>query len=280
MYSHPKSQQVFLISSSLSCCLRMFWDSLDTLNEDPSGDSSAYTMLVFEQATLQFWVISESFLMHPCQSSDDTARIIIYWAPNFKREEVNRYTLGCKLVHNYNFLKDLDVAVMLTCVIQFSHDTQSQSCIQVSIKGSQEPQDVLSKGKERNVQVLWEPQAVFSWDGGRVPKSPCSPPHPSLGCHSSFLHVVWSSWRKRHSLFFCNIKATLFKECNFTETLLLAGEFGTSTEAAIGSFPLSFNKREYLNCWSVITSAGFAQRSSSIRPTKVIVSYRKILLSM
>lgn len=71
----------------------------------------------------------------------------------FKREEVNKYTCGCNLDHNYNFLKGLDAAVVFTCIILFSLYTQPQSCSQV---GTQQPQNILSKGKE-NVHMLQDP---------------------------------------------------------------------------------------------------------------------------
>lgn len=104
-------------------------------------------------------------------------------------------------------------------------------------------------------------------------KCPCAPGLPSsdhLGWRCSLLCVLFwhvtdhfcmlseipegkttayfsASWRKGRSI--------------FSETLLLR-EFGTSAEAVLGPFPLSFNKWEYLSWWSVISSAGSAQRSS------------------
>lgn len=113
----------------------------------------------------------------------------------FKREEVDRYACGCKLVHNYSFLKRLGAAVMLTCVLLCLIMTPGpKAAFRWAPRDPQQPQGVPSKGKE-NVRMLRDPQAVVTWVGDGVSKPPRFPAHPVLACHCSFFHTVWGSWR-------------------------------------------------------------------------------------
>lgn len=128
---------------------------------------------------------------------------------------------------------------------------QSQHCVHASTKGSSVAPRNHCKGKG-NVHVLQDSQAVITCDGGAVSSVlfwHVTDPFRMLSEIPEGKTTAYfsASWRQGRSI--------------FSETLLLR-EFGTSAEAVLGPFPLSFNRWEYLSWWSVISSAGSAQRSS------------------
>ena len=139
MHSHLGSLQAVPSSAALTCWSRVSY--LETLNEDPVeaaqlihyfgvwGSSPAFLS--------NFWVLSDA-PPPPPRAAIILLQLSFIERQTLKREEVNRYICGCKLVHKYNFLEGLYAAVVLTLVTLSSYDVQPQSCIQVSTKGPPE----------------------------------------------------------------------------------------------------------------------------------------------